>query len=308
MFAIGLHIASARRGGPWWPEGAVRAADFVNGRYMADGMEVPFAEAFAFSRETPGLMAVGAGQWITHDAGVLRRHAGLGALLEPATSNQSRGTADIGGPGWTPPAGLTRSGNATDGFVFTVGQSLVDLLRLEQYGYIDIPAHEPGFFAFDLHDSGMRGAAIWFSDVGYRADFSTDTGIANGTGENDVASMTALGGGWWRCRVRHRHTAVTQAWRIKLGSSRFDTSYQAGDFIRVRLPQVELGRFTTPVVNTSITQSTMRAADRLAATGGANLDVTVYFAGGASQNFPQLSGPLPAEELLNPLVTRAFWS
>lgn len=307
MAGIGLNLNAAVRSQKWWPEGAALAADFVNGRYMRDGAEVPFAAAFSFARNSPALLAAGGGRWANFDAGQLRRQAGLGALLEPATTNQSRGTIDIGGGGWTMPAGLSRTGNGSDGFVFSVGEAATGLLALEQYGNIDIPANEPGFFSFDLHDSGLRGAALWFSNVGYRADFSTQTGIANGTGENAVASMVALGGGWWRCRVRHVHSAATFAWRLKLGTSRSNSSYAAGDFVRLRLPQVELGRFSAPVVNASLTQAAVRAADQLAPVGGGVHDVEVHLGGGTIQGLAAVSGALPAAQLNETLVRRAFW-
>lgn len=264
--------AAARRNQSWWPEGAILAADFLNGRYMRDKAEIGFASAFAFERAGPASMQDGMGNRIIFPPATPRILHQIGALIEPGGTNLSRSTENIGSStGWTSGhvAHLDITGNDADGFTLSMKVGETGGFRfVEQSGNFSIAANEWGYFSFDLHDSGMRGAAVWFSSFSYWADFDTETGIANGqapSGNGEAqASMEPIGGGWWRCNVRIRQISNSIfARRIKLGKTRAATNYTAGNFIRIRAPQIELDRFSSYIPNTSGSASSSRPADLL---------------------------------------------
>ena len=71
---------------PWWPDGAIYAADFVNDRYMRDGVSIPASEAYSFTRASSKLADDSSGVWHSFAPNVLAR-TDRGALIEPAGQN-----------------------------------------------------------------------------------------------------------------------------------------------------------------------------------------------------------------------------
>src|SRR5690606_23621572 len=82
MLGIGLSPLRTHPG-RWWPEGAVYAADFVSNRYMRNGVEIPAAAAFSFSRASGKVAPDRAGAWHSFPPDVPAR-TNRGLLLEGA--------------------------------------------------------------------------------------------------------------------------------------------------------------------------------------------------------------------------------
>ena len=110
---LGLNLsASARPTSAWWTSGAIFAADFVNDRYMRDGVNITRDEALTVTRPSPKLARTLAGQWLSFPADTLAR-TDRGASIEPASINyvQNSTMAGTAPTGWTIPTssnGLVR--------------------------------------------------------------------------------------------------------------------------------------------------------------------------------------------------------
>ena len=84
---LGLSMGlNARQNLPWWPMGAVFAVDFVNDRYMRDGVSIPAAQAYSLVRASSKLADDSNGVWHSFGPNVLAR-TDKGALIEPAAEN-----------------------------------------------------------------------------------------------------------------------------------------------------------------------------------------------------------------------------
>lgn len=117
---LGLDLAcTAQRTPAWWSAGAIFAADFVNDRYMRNGISITQDDALTVSRPSGKLALTSTGQWLGFAGDTLAR-TDLGASIEPAATNQIQNStmtgATLGTPGaipagWSMPAtanGLTR--------------------------------------------------------------------------------------------------------------------------------------------------------------------------------------------------------
>lgn len=117
---LGLNLsASVRPTSAWWTSGAIFAADFVNDRYMRDGVNITRDEALTVTRPSPKLARTVAGQWLSFPPDTLAR-TDRGASIEPASTNYVQnstmagavpGTPGTAPTGWTVPTsanGLTR--------------------------------------------------------------------------------------------------------------------------------------------------------------------------------------------------------
>ena len=106
---LGVNLAAARRTGAWWSPGAVFAADFVNDRYMRNGVGITRAEALTITRASSKLAQTAAGQWLSFPPDTLAR-TDLGASIEPAATNYIQNSIMAGAVAGTPgtiPAGWT---------------------------------------------------------------------------------------------------------------------------------------------------------------------------------------------------------
>ena len=109
---LGLTLMTGRPSYPWWPAGAACAADFVNNRYMRDGVAVDCATALAFTRSTAKLAQDSSGAWHSFDVDVPAL-TDRGLLLEPAATNHVPNAAMAGaalgviGAGGSLPTGWT---------------------------------------------------------------------------------------------------------------------------------------------------------------------------------------------------------
>lgn len=84
---LGLLIGlNARQNLPWWPDGAVFAADFAGDRYMRDGVNIPAAQAYRLVRASSKLAEDSNGVWHSFGPNVLAR-TDKGVLIEPAAEN-----------------------------------------------------------------------------------------------------------------------------------------------------------------------------------------------------------------------------
>lgn len=117
---LGLNLsASVRPTSAWWTSGAIFAADFVNDRYMRDGVNITRDAALTVTRPSPKLARTVAGQWLSFPPDTLAR-TDRGASIEPASTNYVQnstmagavpGTPGTAPTGWTVPTsanGLTR--------------------------------------------------------------------------------------------------------------------------------------------------------------------------------------------------------
>jgi hypothetical protein len=109
---LGLTLMTGRPSYPWWPDGAVYAADFVNDRYTRSGVPVSRATALSFTRSTPKLAQDASDAW--HSFGVdAPAITDRGLLLEPAATNTVPNAAMAGavvgtlGAGGALPTGWT---------------------------------------------------------------------------------------------------------------------------------------------------------------------------------------------------------
>lgn len=101
MLRLALSPVTGNRPAPWWPPGALYAADFPLGRYMRAGTGVPAAEAISFSRASSKLAPDLAGNFLTF-APDMPAITDRGLLLEPARTNFIRNSAGMGALAGTP--------------------------------------------------------------------------------------------------------------------------------------------------------------------------------------------------------------
>ena len=106
MLALNLS-ASVRPTSAWWTPGAVFAADFVNDRYMRDGVNITRDEALSVTRASSKLARTVAGQWLTFPADTLAR-TDRGASIEPASTNYVQNSTMAGATGCRPSARRSR--------------------------------------------------------------------------------------------------------------------------------------------------------------------------------------------------------
>jgi hypothetical protein len=94
---LGLSVGKmvARGSGAWWPPQAVYAADFMTGRYMIGGVEVPASAAFTFARASTKLAPDRSGIYHAFAVDELAR-TDRGAWLEPASTNYIRNNTNLG--------------------------------------------------------------------------------------------------------------------------------------------------------------------------------------------------------------------
>jgi hypothetical protein len=107
---LGLNLsASVRPTNAWWTPGAIFAADFVNDRYMRDGVNISRDAALTVTRPSPKLARTLAGEWLSFPPNTLAR-TDRGASIEPASTNYVQNStmagAIPGAPG-TAPTGWT---------------------------------------------------------------------------------------------------------------------------------------------------------------------------------------------------------
>ena len=91
MLNLGIALG-ARNPAPWWPEGALYAADFGENRYMAGGAPIAANAAFTLTRASGKRAADSRGKWLAFGANQPAR-TDLGVLLEPAAENGLPNTA-----------------------------------------------------------------------------------------------------------------------------------------------------------------------------------------------------------------------
>lgn len=92
---LGLGLQSARATYPWWPEAAAYAADFVNNRYMRNGVPVDRMTAIGFSRTSPKLAQDRDGVWRSF-ANNIPAATNSGLSLEPAATNMVANNGMVG--------------------------------------------------------------------------------------------------------------------------------------------------------------------------------------------------------------------
>lgn len=95
MLGIAAGKLTPHAPGTWWPQQAIYAADFVADRYMVNGVEVPAAMAFSFTRASAKLAPDQAGVYRSFASNELAR-TDRGAWLEPASTNHIRNNTNVG--------------------------------------------------------------------------------------------------------------------------------------------------------------------------------------------------------------------
>lgn len=107
---MGMGLLPPHRPQVWWPDNAVFAADFVTGRYMRDGVEIPARQAFSFSRASQSLAQQRDGRWTLFqpdEPAITTR----GIQLEPALEYQPLNSLLLGAvPGVLGEGGLLPTG------------------------------------------------------------------------------------------------------------------------------------------------------------------------------------------------------
>ncbi|WP_224702728.1 phage head spike fiber domain-containing protein [Devosia aquimaris] len=168
MLGLALSPVSGNRPAPWWPNGALYAADFTGWRFMRAGQGVPAAEALSFSRASAKLAPDLAGTWLSFAADV-PAVTDRGLLLEPARTNAIRNSAGSGALPGTPgtlPTNWTRF--VGGGLAASVGTS----------------GMERGLPFVDLALSGTSNSAN-----GTQISFDSPTGIAAASGQTWTQSI-----------------------------------------------------------------------------------------------------------------------
>ena len=168
MLGLALSPMSGNRPAPWWPNGALYAADFTGWRFMRAGQGVPAAEALSFSRASAKLAPDLAGTWLSFAADV-PAVTDRGLLLEPARTNAIRNSAGSGALPGTPgtlPTNWTRF--VGGGLAASVGTS----------------GMERGLPFVDLALSGTSNSAN-----GTQISFDSPTGIAAASGQTWTQSI-----------------------------------------------------------------------------------------------------------------------
>lgn len=168
MLRLALSPVTGNRPAPWWPPGALFAADFPLARYMRAGQGVPAAQAISFSRASSKLAPDLAGNWQSF-APDMPAITDRGLLLEPARTNAIRNSAGSGAVAGTPgtlPSNWTRfvGGGLTAG----VGGT----------------GSERGLPYVDLTLAGTSSSAN-----GTQISFDSPTGIAAASGQSWTQSV-----------------------------------------------------------------------------------------------------------------------
>lgn len=97
---LGLSLTRAQAPA-WWPANAIFAADFVNRRYMRNGVPISEGSAISFSRASSAWAQDAAGQWREFGVNV-PRFTPRGLMLEPQRENLIRNNAMAGAVAGTP--------------------------------------------------------------------------------------------------------------------------------------------------------------------------------------------------------------
>lgn len=98
--SIGITLRGSASGrARWWPADAIYAADFIARRYMINGVEVPAAQAFSFSRASARLAEDALGDYVefaVNEPAI----TSLGLSLEPQRSNLNSRLRHSNSSGW----------------------------------------------------------------------------------------------------------------------------------------------------------------------------------------------------------------
>jgi hypothetical protein len=133
---LGLSLMAGRSGNRWWQQGAALAADFVNDRYMREGLVVDRTTALTFARSTSKLAPDSLGSWHSFVAGA-PAITDRGLSLEPAATNYVPNGAMAGAS-----VGVLGAGGA-----LPTGWSIADFAAAE----ITETGTEAGLPFFELH-------------------------------------------------------------------------------------------------------------------------------------------------------------
>lgn len=270
MLGISLTQAQAPA---WWPANAVYAADFVNRRYMRNGVPISEGSAISFSRASSAWAQDAAGQWVEFGVNVPRFTAG-GLVLEPQRENLIRNNAMAGAAAGTPGTLPThwarfRTGTLNEPAVVGTGRrdgvDYVDLrlsgtasgnndLGVFQEVLLPIAASSGYWLSgfFELVSGSLAAASFAHMSCGRYLDGT----YVSGSPTIDLKTVTA----WQRYSFNDAVPAsgvnqIRPSLAMRLGAG---LSIDA--VIRVGWPQVETGAFvTSPVI--SVGTAVVRAID-----------------------------------------------
>ena len=305
---LGVNLAAARRTGAWWSPGAVFAADFVNDRYMRNGVGITRAEALTITRASSKLAQTAAGQWLSFPPDTLAR-TDLGASIEPAATNYIQNSIMAGAVAGTPgtiPAGWTVPASANGllrqvvGVGATRGLPHVDIrfsgtTTAESFVNIDLAgANYVPTLPGDAWSLSCSVALIAGSLSGLNPALACRLRTAMFTAANGyigelMANPTLdFSGG----EVFQTQSATVSNGRFLLPYFQFwYTSGSNIDFsVRVSVPQLERTGVTSPVL-TSVGVAS-RAADSVSAMLSGPADVLVSYSDGSTSNYHAASTPV----------------
>lgn len=311
---LGLNLsASVRPTSAWWTSGAIFAADFVNDRYMRDGVNITRDEALTVTRPSPKLARTVAGQWLSFPPDTLAR-TDRGASIEPASTNYVQnstmagavpGTPGTAPTGWTVPTsanGLTRqivAVGTSNGLPHidirfsgtTTAESFLNINLSSSNQIATLPGDTWTFSCGVALIGGSLAGLIPALACRLRTAVFSAAGSYIGELMNDPT--IALNGG----EVVQIQTAT-----VTNSSSRFLSPYlqfwyssgAAIDFtIRVGSPQLEPASATSPILTTGV--ATLRPLDDVSVNLPGPAQLVAIYSDGSSNSYAAVTTPSPLQ-------------
>ena len=266
-------VNAALRGRPDWFPGASFGADFTRGRYKLGKKQYRAPTSipgWTFSRASTGYAETAAGLLVPFGSGEIRR-TDKGLLVEEARTNLLLRSQEFDNASWAKVGG-TVTANAVEAPDGTVTADLYNEDGASSGHGCDQSVSVTISTAYTISVYAKYFARRWIAIIPYNtgsptADdcwFDIQNGVRGTVGANATSTMTALGGGWYRCTVTLT-AAATGTLTVGIRGASADGSASNytglnGGATYLWGAQLEAGAFPTSYIPTT-TASATRAAD-----------------------------------------------
>jgi hypothetical protein len=196
MIGIGIGSTAASA---WWPDGAVMALDFANGRYMRERQVVDLATAMSFSRASSKLARNRAGllgSFATNVPAI----TDAGLSVEPAATNLSLHADQIDHAWWS----LDNANIVPDAIASPAGDMGADKVVPTGAGSITHGFYKSGITAFTTQRVFAKAGELQWLAVrhgGVDTWFDLGSGTIGTVGAGREAWMEDYGNGWYLCQA-----------------------------------------------------------------------------------------------------------
>lgn len=196
MIGIGIGPTTASS---WWPDGAVMALDFVNGRYMREQQAVDLTTAMSFSRASSKLARNRAGL-VSSFASSVPAMTDAGLSVEPAATNLSLHANQFDHAWWS----KENTAIVPDAIASPAGDMGADKVVATGAGATTHGFYKSGLIAFSTQRVFAKAGELQWLAVrhgGIDTWFDLGSGTIGTVGAGREASMEDYGDGWYLCQA-----------------------------------------------------------------------------------------------------------